>query len=103
MPKYAMSCFLDSEGFLHDAESCAHAFDGWEHHNRPALLFTFHPEYEHQKYIFNEDGTISLKRDPEWVFGSDGRIGFKFVKKDSEHKLVFDEIANHFKNKKQGE
>lgn len=95
MAKYAMSCFIEEDGTLHDADCSAYVFDGHDHKGRAPHLFTNHPEYDHQKYVINQDGTISIKKDPEYVLGCDGGIMVNMVKRGNENQLVFEEVFDY--------
>lgn len=85
MEKYAMSAFIDADDTLHDADMPFAVFDGWDHLNTAPHLFTNHPDYEHQKWTINADGTISLNKASDYVLGCDGGIMVKMVKRGSEH------------------
>ena len=95
MAKYAMSCFIDEDGTLHDADMPFAVFDGHDHLNVAPHLFTNHPEYPHQKWKINQDGTISLNKAPDYVLGCDGGIMVKMVKRGNENQLVFEEAYNY--------
>ena len=81
MAQFAMTCFIDDDGMLHDADAAYQVFDGWDHTKVAPHLFTSHAEYPHQKFVINPDGTISLKKDADWVLGCNGKVAVKFVKK----------------------
>ena len=63
-----------------------------------------HEEYQHQKFAINQDGTISLQSDPDWVLGTDERSKrVRFVKKGSKNQFVFDQAADYLLAKSKGD
>ena len=93
--KDAISVFLDEDYHIHNANKHFQTFDGYDHGSRDLEFFTKHFEYEHQKYMAQEDGTILFLKDEEYVLGTDAAATrVVHVKKDREPKFVFRDIKN---------
>ena len=67
----AINVFIDDDHHIRDADMPFQFLDGWAHLEQPAKFCTKAGNCLHQKYIINDDGTIALANDPNYVLGTD--------------------------------
>ena len=104
----AIKVFIDSEDHIHDYNRPMNNFDSYTHTQRPMIFFTKHSGLPQQKYTINNEGSISLDKDPNWVIGHDEtKTKVIHVSRLDEKRLIFENAqellgAEHHKDKDQG-